>query len=377
MQFFVSCLLSPIYFLQSTITVFKRSNPLIPIIVLTLTGLGLLGVFTTGRHLNGNPYYFMSRQLTFVVIGVFALLVLALVDYTRFLFERKSPYFITVAFLIAVIFFGNGRWINLQYFNMQPSELGKLVIIMYVSYVMAFVRFEKLSFKSQSLPIMAVTFSLVAFTLLQPDFGTALIMMVIALYMFVLTGFPVKHLLVPIIPFIPLALIVPFRYPYVMRRYLNFVANISPWRSPESLSFHDYGMRMAMGNGGISGLGFGNGIVKRSFLPASHTDSIFTVLVEEGGFLLGALIIVLFLALFILGESTARDAKDRFGAYLARGITFYLTGQAFLNICICLGLLPNTGITIPFVSYGGSSLIVSMAAVGILINISSQRRMII
>jgi cell division protein FtsW len=377
MHGFISFLLTPVHLLRSLSTVFKRSNPLISLIILTLTSLGLLAVFTTGRHLNSNPYHYFYRQLAFSVIGLFVLLSLAIVDYTKFLFEKKSPYFITSGFLLAVIFFGNGRWLNLKLINIQPSELGKLVIIMYISYVMAFVRFEELSFINQSLPIMIVTFSLVGFTLMQPDFGTALIMMVIALYMFILTKFPIKHLLIPVIPFIPLAFIVPFRYPYVMSRYLNFVKNIDP-RTPVSfLSFHDYGLRMSMGNGGLTGLGFGNGIVKRSFLPASHTDSIFAVLVEEGGFLMGVTVIFLFVALLLLGESTARDAKDRFGAYLARGITFYLSGQAFLNICICLGLLPNTGITIPFVSYGGSSLIVSMAAVGILINISSQRRMII
>lgn len=132
-----------------------------------------------------------------------------------------------------------------------------------------------------------------------------------------------------------------------------------------------------MGNGGFFGQGFGNGLVKRSFLPACHTDSIFTVLVEEGGFSIGVIIIILFVALAWLGEYTARSAKNRFGAFLARGITFYLTMQATLNIGISLGLLPNTGITLPFLSYGGSSLVISLAAIGILINVSSQRQMII
>jgi cell division protein FtsW len=370
-------LANPFSIIQHGITVFKRSNPFIALCVLALTGFGLLGVFSTGRHLHSHAYHYFQRQLMHVVVGLCALLLLALIDYSHFRFKSQIPYVVTVLLLLAVLFLGNQAWLPCGFFNLQPSELGKLIIILYISYVMALERFEPMRFWNDSVPILIVAFSLVGFTLMQPDFGTALVMMLITVYMLLLTGFPYKHILLPVIPFIPFAFIIAFRYPYIMTRYTNFLKNISPWSSPSHLSFHDYHLRMAMGNGGFSGLGFGDGVVKRSFLPASHTDSIFAVMVEEGGFLTGITIVCLFLALAWLGESTARSAKDHFGAFLARGITFYFTLQAFLNIAICLGLLPNTGITLPFLSYGGSSLVVSLAAVGILINVSSQRQMII
>lgn len=369
--------INPINIIQHITTVFKRSNPFISLCVMALTGFGLLGVFSTGRHLHPNPYYYFNRQLLYIAIGIAAMLILALVDFSKFRFKTQFPYALTVILLLAVLVMGRQAWLPLGLFNFQPSELGKLVIILYISNVMAFDRLESMRFWNDSIPILIIAFSLIGFTIMQPDFGTALVMMVITIYMLLLTGFPYKHIFLPVVPFVPFSVAVAYRYPYIMTRYTNYLKNISPWSSPSHLSFHDYHMRMAMGNGGFWGRGFGNGLVKRSFLPASHTDSIFAVMVEEGGFLTGVIIIVLFLALAWLGEYTARSAKNRFGAFLARGITFYLSMQAFLNIGISLGLAPNTGITLPFLSYGGSSLVISLAAVGILINVSSQRQMII
>ncbi len=369
--------INPINIIQHITTVFKRSNPFISLCVMALTGFGLLGVFSTGRHLHPNPYYYFNRQLLYIAIGIAAMLILALIDFSKFRFKTQIPYVLTVILLLAVLVMGRQAWLPLGLFNFQPSELGKLVIILYISNVMAFDRLESMRFLNDSIPILIIAFSLIGFTIMQPDFGTALVMMVITIYMLLLTGFPYKHIFLPVVPFVPFSIAVAYRYPYIMTRYTNYLKNISPWSSPSLLSFHDYHMRMAMGNGGFFGRGFGDGLVKRSFLPASHTDSIFAVMVEEGGFLTGVIIIVLFLALAWLGEYTARSAKNRFGAFLARGITFYLSMQAFLNIGISLGLAPNTGITLPFLSYGGSSLVISLAAVGILINVSSQRQMII
>ncbi|MGB3977337.1 MAG: FtsW/RodA/SpoVE family cell cycle protein [bacterium] len=369
--------INPINFVQQIVTVFKRSNPFISLCVMALTGFGLLGVFSSGRHLHPNPYYYFQRQLLYVAIGVCLMMILTLIDFSKFRFKTHLPYSITASLLLAVLIMGQQAWLRLGLFNFQPSELGKLVIILYISYVMAFDRLESMRFWSESVPIMVIAFSLVGFTILQPDFGTALVMMIITVYMLLSTGFPFKHIFLPVVPFVPFSIVIAFKYPYIMTRFTNYLKNISPWSPPSHLSFHDYHMRMAMGNGGLFGQGFGGGLVKRSFLPASHTDSIFAVMVEDGGFITGVIIIMLFIALAWLGEYTARSAKNRFGAFLARGISFYLSMQAVLNIGISLGLLPNTGITLPFLSYGGSSLVTSLAAIGILINVSSQRQIII
>lgn len=368
---------NPISIARHTAIVFKRSNPFIALTVLALTGIGLLGVYSTGRHLHQDPGFYFNHQLAYVGIGLIFLFIMALIDYSHFRFKTQWPYLLTILLLVAVLLFGNQSWLALPFFNIQPSEIGKLILILYISCAMAFDRIESMRFFRDSLPIMIGCFSLILPTAAQPDFGTALIMTIIMIYMLLSTGFPYLHLALPAIPFAPVVVIVPFLFPYVMVRFSNFIVNLNPFSSPEKLSFHDYHMRMAMGNGGFLGTGFGNGLVKRSFLPACHTDSIFTVMVEEGGFILGALIIALFLALVWMGELTARSAKDRFGAFLARGITCYFGAQAFLNIGVCLGILPNTGVTLPFLSYGGSSMVVSMAAIGILINVSSQRQMII
>ncbi|MBN1879562.1 FtsW/RodA/SpoVE family cell cycle protein [bacterium] len=368
---------SPISLTRHAAVVFKSSNPFIALIVMALTGIGLLGIFTSGRHLHPDPYYYFHHQLIHVGIGFIFLVLLALVDYSYFRFKTQLPYFGTILLLVAVLLFGNQSWLAFPFFNIQPSELGKLVLILYISCSMAFDRIDSMRFFADSLPILIGCISLIGPTAAQPDFGTALIMTIITGYMLLSTGFPFLHLAIPAIPVIPVVVIVPFIYPYVMVRFTNFLVNLNPFSSPSQLSFHDYHMRMAMGNGGFWGTGFGNGLVKRSFLPASHTDSIFTVLVEEGGFLMGIGIVALFLGLIWMGELTARAAKDRFGAFLARGITCYFGAQAFLNIGVCLGILPNTGVTLPFLSYGGSSMVISMAAIGILINVSSQRQMII
>lgn len=369
---------NPVSIGRHVCVVFNRSNPFIVLSVLVLTGLGLLGVFTTGRHLTEDPYYFFNRQLVYALVGVVCMCLMAIVDYSRFRFQTRWPYTITICLLMAVLIWGrNNSWLQFPGFSIQPSELGKLILILYIAYVMAFDRMEDMTFWRDSLPILFTCFLLIIPTALQPDFGTALVMTIITGYLLLAGGMPVRHLVAPCIAGLPLVIAVPFVHPYVMHRFTHFLASLNPFSDASNLSFHDYHMRMAMGNGGFTGAGFGNGLVKRSFLPASHTDSIFTVIVEEGGFISGLLVIALFVSLLWIGELTARAAKDRFGAFLARGITFYLAAQAFLNISVCLGLLPNTGVTLPFLSYGGSSLVVSMAAVGILVNVSSQRQMII
>lgn len=369
---------NPFSIVKHLLIVLTRSNPFIFLSIFMLTGMGLLGVFTTGRHLGADPMHFFTRQLVYTLVGLMGMCLLAVVDYSRFRFKTYWPYVATIVLLMAVLIKGqNNSWLQLPFFSIQPSEIGKLILIIYISYMMAFDRMDIMTFWKDSLPILLTCSLLIIPTAMQPDFGTALVMSIITGYMLLAGGLPYRHFLVPGVLALPMIIAVPIMFPYVMRRFMNYMVCLNPWANPYRLSFHDYHMRMAMGNGGILGTGFGDGLVKRSFLPASHTDSIFTVLVEEGGFLTGLIIIGLFLGLLWIGENTARNAKDRFGAFLARGITFYLAAQAFLNIAVCLGILPNTGVTLPFLSYGGSSMVVSLSAIGILINVSSQRQMII
>ncbi len=358
------------------LTIWRMADPLIILVTLAMLGLGLLGVLSAGAHLSVDHLHFFFRQLIFASLGLILLGISASIDYTRYRFKTHLPYLLAILLLAAVIFFGRQSWLSIGMgFHFQPSEFAKLIIIIYLSYVLSFERFSGMQFFQHSLPIMFTCGLLIFLTVLQPDFGTALIMSLLTAYMLWIGCMPLLHLLIPAAIVAPLAVIVPFIFPYVRMRIYYFIISILPHSGPgKHLGYHDLQLRLAMGSGGLLGRGFGLGLIKRSFLPASHTDSIFTVLVEEGGFLTGLAVVCLFFALFLLGERTARYAHDRFGAMLARGIVFYIAIQAFLNIGVCLGLFPNTGVTLPLFSYGGSSMIVTLCAIGILINVSSQRR---
>ncbi len=355
----------------------KSADPRIIIIVFMLIAIGLLGVLSAGMSIGNFPYFYFLRQLAFIGIGGIFLLIGTAVDYRLYRFRTQTPYIATIVLLIFVFIAGEQSWLPIGMgFHLQPSEIAKLVLIAYLAYVLSFDWYSGMTFWKHSLPIMIVCVSLIIPTALQPDFGTALVMTMITGYLLLLGPVPLSHLLVPAGMAVPFAVTVPFIFPHVKVRLVNFVNLVNPLLPIEKLAHHDFYMRMSMGNGGITGRGFCGGLVKTSFLPANHTDSIFAVLVEEGGFITGTLIILLFAGLLYVGEHTARFANDRFGATLARGITFYISGQAFLNIAVCLGLFPNTGVTLPLLSYGGSSMIVTLFAIGVLINVSSQRQML-
>ena len=356
----------------------KNADPMIIIIVLLMLGLGLLAVLTAGSSLSPDPLYMFFRQVSYALISIIALITGAAINYRRYRFHTQYSFLFTIVLLAAVFVIGYQCWLSFgRYIHFQPSELGKLIIITYLSLMMSVDRGEKMKFFEHSVPIILTCGILIILTALQPDFGTAMVMTGITSYMLFIGSIPLRHLVIPGVLIAPFAAVVPFLYPHVMRRVDYFFRSLKPSIEPWKLGYHDYQNRLAMGSGGWTGMGFGDGIINRTFLPARHTDSIFAVLVEEGGFIVGASAILLFLALFLLGDRTARYSYDPFGAMMARGITFYITMQGFLNIAVVLSLIPNTGVTLPLFSYGGSSLIITMFALGVLINISSQRRIVL
>ncbi|MBN1552969.1 FtsW/RodA/SpoVE family cell cycle protein [bacterium] len=359
------------------LTVFRLVDPWILITLIAMLGLGLAAVLTASVSLNPNPFFYFFRQLLYVVIGIGMLLISACIDYRTYRFKTQYPFILAIVLLMAVYMFGNQSWLTLiGGFHIQPSEIAKIIIIVYLSYVMSFDRHGGYRFWRHSLPIMTTCGFLIVMTALQPDFGTALVMAFITVYLLFIGSMPLRHLMIPFVCVLPMICVVPFVFSHVHQRIDYFLLNWQMGLKPWQLGYHDYQMRLAMGSGGWFGKGFGNGIIKRSFLPASHTDSIFSVLVEEGGLVTGMAVVLLFLALFLLGERTARLMHDRFGAMLARGITFYVAIQGFLNIGVCLGIFPNTGVTLPLFSYGGSSMIVTLFTLGIFLNVSSQRRIV-
>ncbi|MBN1354717.1 FtsW/RodA/SpoVE family cell cycle protein [bacterium] len=355
------------------LTVWRFADQSIVLVVMAMLGLGLLAIFSAGYHLHPNHYFYFCRQLFYIGLGTVSMLIGACVNYGNYRFRTQVPYILGTILLAAVFILGNQSWLPIGGgFHLQPSEIAKLIIIVYLSYFMSFER-GTIHFMKHSVPIMLTCGILILMTALQPDFGTALVMTALTVYLLFIGNLPLTHMIIPVAVALPAVVSVPFFFPHVMKRIVNFSVSLLPGAGMENLAHHDLQFRLAIGSGGFFGTGFGQGIVKRSVLPASHTDSIYAVLVEEGGFLTGAAVICLFLALLLIGERTARFSHDRFGALLARGIVFYIVIQAFLNISVCLGLFPNTGVTLPLFSYGGSSIIVTMYALGVLVNISAQR----
>jgi cell division protein FtsW len=353
----------------------RFADPAIILVVTAILGLGVLGIASTGAHLHESSFFYFYRQLAFIGAGCIAMFIGAQINYNKYRFRTQGPYIAAISLLTAVFILGHKSWLPIGGgVHIQPSEAAKLIIIVYLSYVMSFDRLGAIKFWKHSVPIMLTCGLLIILTALQPDFGTALVMTALTVYLLFLGHIPLSHMIGPILISLPSIVSIPFIFPHVMRRISGFISSMFPGASGVGhLSYHDIKFRIAMGSGGWFGSGFGKGVIKRSFLPASHTDSIFAALVEEGGFLTGFAVVSLFLVLFYLGERTAQYSQDKFGAMMARGIAFYIVIQAFLNIAVCLGLFPNTGVTLPLISYGGSSVIVTMFAIGVLINISAQR----
>ena len=358
--------------------VFKLADPWLVFTLISMLMLGLLAVMSAGIHLNKDPFFYALRQIVFILMGIPFFFLGAFLNYQSYRFRTYLPFLLGISLLILVILFGEQSWLSLGFgFHLQPSEFAKVIIIMYLSYMLSFDRGGTIRFLHDFLPMAAVCGMLIGAVILLPDFGSAAIMILITGYMLFIGGIPMKFFTLPALIFTPFAVILPFKYSYVGRRFTDYFDVLKPGVDPSSLGFHVLQFHLGIGSGGWFGTGYAQGLIKRSFLPASHTDSIYAVLTEELGFVAGAIVILLFLWLLILGERTARFTLDRFGALLARGIVFYICAQAFLNVCVCLSLIPNTGVTLPFFSYGGSSLIITMYAYGILVNISSQRQLVL
>jgi cell division protein FtsW len=345
-------------------------------------GLALFGVVMVysasavmALRANGNQFHYVVKQGMWTTIGLFVMVVAMQFDYTR-LRDWRIVYgllFITVLMLIAVFGFspvnGARRWIKLPRFSIQPSELAKLSLTIFLAYFLEKRAGEERSFTRTFIPCAAVTGALAMLIIVEPDFGTALMLVVIFGILVYTAGARVFHLGLFAAPaFVGMAALLIF-VPFRMRRLIMF---LDPWADPQGAGFQVVQSLIAIGSGGSNGLGFAQGKQKMLFLPFAHSDFIFAVIGEELG-LLGTLSVVLIFGLFLWrGVRTSLLAPDRFGRLLALGIVTGIVAQALFNISVVLSLVPTKGIPLPFISYGGSSLVPTLAAVGILLNISQH-----
>lgn len=343
-------------------------------------GLALFGVvmvYSASSALayqeNGKPYYYFLKQAVWTVIGFAAMLFAMHFDYQR-LRNRKLVYTLlglTFLMLLAVFAFprinGAHRWIKLAGFSIQPSELSKLALSIFLAYFLEKRAGEEGSFWRTFVPAMGVTAGLALLVVAEPDLGTAMMLAVVCVVMCYTAGTRLLHLGMAAAPALVGIVMMLIFVPWRMRRMITF---LDPWSDPQDSGFQVVQSLIAVGSGGVNGLGFAQGRQKMFFLPFAHSDFIFAVIGEELG-LLGALAVLLVFGIFLWrGLRAALGAPDRFGMLLGMGLVTVIVVQAFFNISVVLSLVPTKGIPLPFISYGGSSLVPTLVAVGILLNIS-------
>src|SRR6266850_162070 len=345
-------------------------------------GLALFGVVMVysasavmAQRENGNQFYYVIKQGIWTGIGLVVMLAAMQFDYVR-LKDRRIVYgllVLTTLMLLAVFAFpsinGARRWIKLSKFSIQPSELSKLSLVIFLAYFLERRAGEMTSFWSTFVPCVLVTGTLAVLIVAEPDLGTAMMLVIVFGVLVYTAGARLRHLgLVALPALVGLAGLLVF-VPFRMRRMIMF---LDPWADPQGSGFQVVQSLIAIGSGGPNGLGFAQGKQKMLFLPFAHSDFIFAVIGEELG-LVGALAVVAIFALFLWrGVRTALLAPDRFGMLLSLGIVTSIVTQALFNISVVLSLVPTKGIPLPFISYGGSSLVPTLAAVGVLLNISQH-----
>jgi len=346
------------------------------------TGLALFGVVMVysasavlAQKENGNQFFYVLKQGMWVFIGFMVMLLMMQFNYQQ-LKNRRIVYallLVTVLGLMTVFGFtssnGAHRWIKLPGVSLQPSEVSKLALIIFLAYFLEKRAGEEGDFRRTFVPCAFITAMLAGLVVVEPDLGTAMMLALIFVVMIFTAGARLKHLALAAAPALivvsGLLIFVPFR----MKRLITF---LDPWADPQGSGFQVVQSLIAVGSGGPNGLGFAQGKQKMFFLPFAHSDFIFAVIGEELG-LVGALAVIAVFALFLWrGIRTALLAPDRFGMLLSLGIVTSIVAQALFNISVVLSLVPTKGIPLPFISYGGSSLVPTLAAVGILLNVSQH-----
>ena len=324
---------------------------------------------------NGSQYYYVIKQGIWTAVGFAAMLLAMQFDYQR-LRNKRIVYgllALTVVLLLGVFAFprinGAHRWIRFAGFSIQPSELSKLTLAIFLAYFLEKRAGEEGSLWRTFLPCMLVTGLLAALVLKEPDLGTALMLGVICVVMCYTAGARLLHLGMAAAPGLVVGAWMLLFVPWRFQRLVTFT---DPWADPQDKGFQVVQSLIAVGSGGTGGLGFAQGKQKMFFLPFAHSDFIFAVVGEELG-LFGALMVVtVFGILLWRGVRAALRAPDRFGMLLGLGIVAGIVVQALFNMSVVLSLLPTKGIPLPFISYGGSSLVPTLVAIGILLNISQH-----
>ena len=351
-------------------------------VALVLVSTGVVMIYSASAIVAADrfrdPYYFLKRQVFWAALGCGALWIALRNDYRR-LEKIVLPLLGLSALLLVLVLIpglgvsinGSRRWLRLGALSFQPAELAKLALVVYLAAFLARKRDQLDDFWHGVVPPLAVGGTLAALVLLQPDLGNAITLLVLTVGLLFLAGARTSWLAMLAVPALPLAALAVWIAPYRMRRVFAF---LDPWQDPRGSGFQIIQSWLAFGSGGALGRGIGESRQKLFYLPEAHTDFIFAIVGEELGFIGASAVVLLFVALIWRGLRIGLRAADPFGAYLALGITVLVATQTLVNLGVVTGLLPTKGLPLPYLSFGGSALLVTMLGTGVLLNISQDAR---
>jgi cell division protein FtsW len=353
---------------------------LLVVVVVLLNVIGLMMVLSASSvqalHTYGGAWLFFQRQLVWVLVGGLVLGVLAYVDYRR-LQRLGGPLLVLSAVLLAAVLVpgvgievsGSTRWLGVGPLRFQPSELAKLAALLFAADLLSR-RADRMAEPREVLrPVALSVGAVAALILLQPDMGTTMLLVLTVLTVLFVGGLPLLRMAGIGVAVMGAAVVAAKLAPY---RWARVSAFLNPGEDPANTGYQVTQSLVALGTGHLTGIGLGASRAKWGFLPNAHTDFIFSIVGEELGLLGAAFVVGLFVAFAVLGVGTALRAPDRYGVLVAAGVTAWVAGQALVNIGAVTGVMPVTGVPLPFVSFGGTSVVTTMAAVGILVSVARQ-----
>ena len=342
--------------------------------------IGLLMIYLSSSvwslYKFNDAFYYLKHQAIFFFAGIIIILFLKNIDYNLYKKNANIILFICLSLLILVLIPGIGKvrngsrsWFGIGSFGMQPSEISKIALIIFTAKYLSNNEREVKSFKKGVFPILIIIGLFFGLIMLEPDFGTAMVIVMTLVSMLFVSNIKLSFFgytgLLGLLGIVALIIIAPYR----MSRIISF---INPWLDPLGSGFQIIQSLYAIGPGGLFGLGFGNSIQKHFYLPEPQTDFIFAIISEEFGIMGITILSILFITLFVNVIKISMNTNDLFAKYLSFGLIMGIMIQTVLNICVVIGIVPVTGVTLPFISYGGSSLLVSMISIGIILNIAKN-----
>jgi cell division protein FtsW len=357
-----------------------KTDYILLLVTLSLIVIGTVMIYSSSSILAMERFkdglYFLKKQLFFVLVGIIAMIIFTKISYQQ-LRKWAYPGILFSIFLLCLLLVphvgiragGATRWLNMGFFSFQVTEMVKVAMVVFLAHFLTRKSSRLKEFTRGVLAPLSITAFIVGLILLEPDFGTAVIIAIILMLMLYVSGARLIHLLGLAALFAPIGIWLLLRKSYRLERLTTF---LDPWKDPQNSGFQIIQSLLSFGSGGTFGVGIGDGMQKLFYLPEPHTDFILSIIAEECGFIGVLVVIFLFTLLVLRGFIISFKAPDLFSALLAAGLTMTLALEAFINIGGVMGLIPLKGLALPFLSYGGTSLIMSLIAVGILMNIASH-----